>query len=45
MEKIEQGKNRVDIEKLSPADVSETDMSGGYLLKKDWIEGGAKNLC
>jgi len=39
MEKIKRDNNRVDIETLEPGDNSEPEISGGYLLKKDW--GGA----
>jgi len=39
MEKIKRDNNRVDIEKLEPADNSEPEITGGYLFKKDW--GGA----
>jgi hypothetical protein len=34
-EKIKRGKNRVDIEKLTPKDVTEPDITGGYIIKKD----------
>jgi hypothetical protein len=34
-EKIKRGKNRVDIEKLTPEDNSEPNISGGYIIKKD----------
>ena len=39
MEKIKRGADRVDIAKLEPGDNSEPDITGGYMLKKDW--GGA----
>ena len=39
MEKIKRGDERVDIAKLEPGDNSEPDITGGYMLKKDW--GGA----
>ena len=39
MEKIKRDNNRVDIETLEPGDNSEPEITGGYLLKKDW--GGA----
>lgn len=34
-EKIKRGKNRVDIEKLTPQDSSEPNITGGYIIKKD----------
>jgi hypothetical protein len=34
-EKIKRGKNRVDIEKLTPEDNTEPNVSGGYIIKKD----------
>ena len=34
-EKIEQGKDRVDIAKLLPTDATEPNISGGYMFKKD----------
>ena len=34
-EKIKRGKNRVDIAKLTPEDVTEPNISGGYIIKKD----------
>ena len=34
-EKIKRGKNRVAIEKLTPQDISEPNISGGYIIKKD----------
>lgn len=36
MEKIERDKNRVDVAKLEPEEVEEPDVSGGYILRKDW---------
>ena len=39
MEKIKRGADRVDIAKLEPGDNSKPDITGGYMLKKDW--GGA----
>jgi hypothetical protein len=38
-EKIKRGKNRVDINKLSPDEVSGDDVSGGYIIKIDKITG------
>jgi len=40
MEKIKQGKNRVDIAKLDPADNAEPQITGGYIVKKDKLDGG-----
>ena len=34
-EKIKRGKNRVDIQKLTPEDITEPKISGGYIIKKD----------
>lgn len=39
MEKIKRNKHRVDIEKLEPTDTTSPNINGGYLLKRDWIEG------
>ncbi|MHC4619549.1 MAG: CotH kinase family protein, partial [Planctomycetota bacterium] len=36
MEKIKRDENRVDIAKLEPHHNSEPEITGGYLLKKDW---------
>ena len=36
MEKIKRDNDRVDIERLTTTDVCEPDITGGYLLKKDW---------
>lgn len=41
MEKIKRDKNRVDIAKLKPTDVSGDDVTGGYILKIDKTTGGA----
>ena len=38
MEKIERDPERVPIEKLSVDHATEPEISGGYLLKKDWLE-------
>lgn len=40
IEKIKSGNDRVDIEKLEPADVSEPEIGGGYIIKNDWLEPG-----
>ncbi|HLH57143.1 MAG TPA: CotH kinase family protein [Verrucomicrobiae bacterium] len=37
-EKIKRGKNRVDVQKLTPQDNSEPNISGGYILKKDHFD-------
>ncbi len=38
MEKIKRDSGRVDIAGLDPGDAVEPDISGGYLLKKDWVD-------
>jgi hypothetical protein len=38
-EKIKRDKNRVDVEKLTEADNEEPDVQGGYLIKRDWLDG------
>ena len=35
MEKIKRGENRVNIEKLSPSDSAEPDITGGYIIRHD----------
>jgi len=37
-EKIERDGDRVDVEKLLPEHDAEPEITGGYLLKKDWLE-------
>jgi hypothetical protein len=37
-EKIERDGDRVDLERLLPEHGSEPEITGGYLLKKDWLE-------
>ena len=37
MEKIKRDDNRVDIAKLEPQDAAEPEISGGYLLRVDWL--------
>jgi hypothetical protein len=39
MEKIKRNEHRVNIEKLGPADTTSPAINGGYLLKRDWLEG------
>jgi len=36
MEKIKRGNDRVDIARLEPSDIDEPEITGGYMLKKDW---------
>ena len=40
IEKIKRDKNRVDINKLDPIEVSGNDLSGGYIIKIDKTTGG-----
>jgi hypothetical protein len=40
-EKIKRSKERVNIEQLTPEDLKEPEISGGYIFKKDHEEGGA----
>jgi len=44
MEKIKRDDNRVDISKLTPTDTAEPEITGGYLLKKDWYDGDQPSL-
>ncbi len=39
MEKIKRDENRVGLAGLSPEDEAEPEITGGYLLRKDWVEG------
>lgn len=39
MEKVKRDSNRVDVASLSATDSTEPAVSGGYLLKRDWLEG------
>jgi len=39
MEKIKRGKNRVAISKLEPQEISGDDLTGGYIVKIDKLEG------
>jgi hypothetical protein len=39
-EKVAQGKQRVDIQKLGPDDVAEPRVTGGYIFKKDHSDAG-----
>ena len=38
-EKIKRDKHRVNVEKLSPDATTLPEISGGYVLKRDWVEG------
>ena len=40
MEKIKRDQDRVDISKLDPDDIEGDDLTGGYILKFDWIWTG-----
>jgi len=40
MEKIKRGPERVDVANLTEDDVHDPEISGGYLLKKDWWDEG-----
>jgi hypothetical protein len=40
MEKIKRGADRVDITELQPSDDAEPQISGGYIVKKDKLDGG-----
>lgn len=44
MEKIKRDKNRVDIAKLTPDEISGTDISGGYMLRLDKYSDSDQNL-
>lgn len=37
-EKIKRDKNRVDIAKLKDTDIADPDVTGGYILRIDWLE-------
>lgn len=39
LEKIKRDDGRVDIAKLQPDDVREPEVTGGYILRRDWVEG------
>lgn len=39
MEKVKRDKNRVNITKLNPEDISGNDLTGGYIIKIDKVEG------
>jgi hypothetical protein len=38
MDVVKQGKNRIDIDKIRYYHDSEPEISGGYILKKDWVD-------
>ena len=40
MEKIKKDQNRVDIATLNPDEISDDDLTGGYILSVDWWESG-----
>jgi hypothetical protein len=40
-EKVKRDKNRVNVEKLTEADNTAPTVEGGYLLRRDWVEGNA----
>lgn len=40
MEKIKRDKNRVDISKLNPEEITGDDLTGGYIVKIDKVSGG-----
>ncbi len=44
MEKLKRDKNRIDIEKLNPADSDPEAITGGYILKIDKTTGGDLNI-
>ena len=44
MEKIKRDPNRVDIEKLTPSQNSEPEITGGYILKKDRLDPGDSGI-
>jgi len=39
LEKVKRGKNRVDIAKMTPADTTGEDLTGGYIIKIDKTDG------
>lgn len=39
MEKIKRGDDRVDLAGLDPEDDAEPEITGGYLMRKDWTDG------
>ncbi len=44
MEEIERGADRVDIARLDPDDLTEPDISGGYLFKRDRVADGERGF-
>lgn len=44
MEKIKRDKNRVDIKKLNPDEITTPDVSGGYILRLDKFDGNDQNI-
>lgn len=43
MEKIKRGSDRVDIEKLDVSDNTAPAVTGGYIIKNDWVKNGELN--
>ena len=43
-ERLERDKNRIDVETLDEEDSAEPEVSGGYVLKRDWVDGGPDDL-
>ena len=39
MEKIKRSEHRVNVEKMEPTDTTSPNIDGGYVLKRDWLEG------
>jgi hypothetical protein len=44
MEKLKRDKERIDIKKLEPADVTDEAITGGYIIKIDKTSGGNQNI-
>ena len=44
LEKIKRGPDRVDVDELRPGDLSEPELSGGYMLKADRLDPGDTGL-
>jgi hypothetical protein len=44
LEKIEQDRDRVDVEELTPANTTEPEIAGGYIVKKDKDSTGDRNF-
>jgi hypothetical protein len=39
-ERLKRHKSRINVDKLSTGDNAEPEVTGGYILKRDWVEGG-----